>query len=108
MKVEGALWKLFYNDEGFWEGHFHDDTLITFDGIEQQDYENPAPGSVVKIEAGYVYKHSDGYPCVSLTSFFRKWKKIQTTTVIVVTVNKDAADSVRHEIGKLGGIVGVE
>lgn len=112
MKVQGALWKQFYNDEEYWKGHYHDDTLITFDGVEQEDYENPADDAVVKIESGYVYKDGDDFHTsardVSLASFFRKWKKIQTTTVIVVTVEKDYSDSVRNEIDRLDGVVGIK
>lgn len=112
MKVEGALWKQFYNDEEYWAGHYHDDVLITFDGVEQEDYDNPADDSVVKIESGYVYKEGDDFHTstrdVSLSSFFRKWKKIQTTTVIVVTVDKDYEQSVRDEIDRLDGVKGIK
>lgn len=34
MKVQGALWKQFYNDEEYWKGHYHDDVLITFGGVD--------------------------------------------------------------------------
>lgn len=111
MKVQGALWKQFYNDEEYWKGHYHDDALITFDGIEQEDYENAPDDTVVKIESGYVYKDGDDFHTsardVSLTSFYRKWYKAQSTTVIVVTVDKDYAESVRDEIDRLDGVKGV-
>lgn len=107
MKVEGALWKLFYNDEEYWKEYFHDDTLILFDGVEVDEYDNPNPDAVVKIESGYVYQ-GNYESQVSLESFFRKWKKKQTTTVIVVTVEKDYADSVRDEIDRLDGVVGIK
>lgn len=107
MKVEGALWKLFYNDEDYWKEYFHDDTLILFDGVEVEEYDNPNPDTVVKVESGYVYRgaYEDQ---ISLVTFFRRWKKIQTTTVIVVTVDKDYAESVRDEIDRLDGVVGIK
>lgn len=112
MKVEGALWKLFYNDEAYWAGHYHDDVLITFDGVEQEDYDNPADDAVVKVESGYVYKDGDDFHTsprdVSLVTFFRRWEKIQTTEVIVVIVDKDYAESVRDEIDRLDGVKGVK
>lgn len=42
MKTTGALWKEFYNDEAFWEGYYHDDTLILFDDVEVEEYEDPS------------------------------------------------------------------
>ena len=107
MKVEGALWKLFYNDEEYWKNYYHDDTLILFDGVEVEEYDNPNPDTVVTVGSGYVY--TEGYDNqLQLVTFFRRWKKIQTTTVIVVTVEKDYADSVRDEIDRLDGVVGVK
>lgn len=107
MKVEGALWKLFYNDEDYWKEYFHDDTLILFDGVEVEEYDNPNPDTIVKIESGYVYQ-GNYETQVSLESFFRKWKKKQTTAVIVVTVDKDYEESVRDEIDRLDGVKGVK
>jgi hypothetical protein len=110
MKVQGALWKQFYNDEEYWKGYYHDDTVVTFDGVEQEDYDNPSDDAVVNIESGYVYKEGDEYHSrdVTLVTFFRRWKKIQTTTVIVVTVDKDYAESVRDEIDRLDGVKAVK
>lgn len=107
MKVEGSLWKLFYNDEDFWKGYCHDDTLILFDGVEVEDYDNPNPDTVVEVESGYVYTGVYENP-INLTTFFRRWKKIQTTAVIVVTVDKDYEQSVREEIDRLDGVVGIK
>lgn len=112
MKVEGALWKLFYNDEEYWKGFYHDDVLITFDNIEQEEYDAPEDDAVVRVESGYVYREADEFPPsrgdITLESFFRKWKKNQTTELIIVTVDKDYARSVRDEIGRLGGVKGVK
>lgn len=107
MKVKGALWKQFYNDEDYWKEHFHDDTLITFDGVEQEDYNNPEDDAVVEVESGYVYKGSYE-DTLSLVTFYRRWYKMQSTTVIVVTVEKDYAESAKAEIKQLEGVKGVK
>ncbi|MCO0615369.1 hypothetical protein VIPECLOM01_00077 [Enterobacter phage vB_VIPECLOM01] len=111
MKITGALWKEFYNDEAFWEGYYHDDTLILFDGVEVEDYEDPAPDAVVTIESGYVYKNDeDSFTAhdLRLETFFKRWKKKQTTRTIVVTVNKDDFDEVLEVIRNIPGVKAVK
>lgn len=111
MKTTGALWKEFYNDEAFWEGYYHDDTLIYFDDVEVEEYEDPAPNTVVKIESGYVYK-SDGNSFtshdLSLETFFKRWKKKQTTRTIAVTIDKENFDEVFETIRNIVGVKGVK
>lgn len=111
MKTTGALWKEFYNDEAFWEGYYHDDTLILFDGVEVEDYEDPAPDAVVTIESGYVYKNDeDSFTAhdLRLETFFNRWKKKQTTRTIVVTVNKVDFDEVLEVIRNIPGVKAVK
>lgn len=107
MKTTGALWKEFYNDEAFWEGYYHDDTLIFFDDVEVEEYEDPLPGSVVRIESGYVYKNDDDSFTshdLSLETFFKRWKKKQTTRTMVVTVDKDDFAKVFETISNIPGV----
>ena len=106
MKTTGALWKEFYNDEAFWEGYYHDDTLILFDDVEVEEYEDPSPDAVVKIESGYVYKTDDFFTShdLSLESFFQRWKKKQTARTMVVTVDKDNFDEVFETISNIPGV----
>lgn len=106
MKTTGALWKEFYNDEAFWEGYYHDDTLILFDDVEVEEYEDPSPDAVVKIESGYVYKTDDFFTShdLSLETFFKRWKKKQTTRTIVVTIDKDDFDEVFETISNIPGV----
>lgn len=111
MKTTGALWKQFYNDEAFWEGYYHDDTLILFDNVEVEDYEDPSPEAVVKIESGYVYKtDEDSFAAhdLQLETFFKRWKKKQSTATIVVTVNKERVDEVLETIRKISGVKAVK
>ena len=104
MKIQGVLWKSFYNDEDYWAGYWHDDTLILFDGVEVEDYENPAPDTVVDVQSGDVLQEDSFERSVSLTTFFTRWKKKQDTDVIVVTVDKARAKDLRKEIKNLGGV----
>ena len=106
MKTTGALCKEFYNDEAFWEGYYHDDTLILFDDVEVEEYEDPSPDAVVKIESGYVYKTDDFFTShdLSLATFFKRWKKKQTARTIVVTVDKDNFDEVFETISNIPGV----
>ena len=107
MKTTGALWKEFYNDEAFWEGYYHDDTLILFDDVEVEEYEDPSPDAVVKIESGYVYKSdSDSFTShdLSLETFFKRWKKKQTTRTIAVTIDKDDFAKVFETISNIPGV----
>lgn len=106
MKTTGALWKEFYNDEAFWEGYYHDDTLILFDDVEVEEYEDPSPDAVVKIESGYVYKTDDFFTShdLSLETFFKRWKKKQTTRTMVVTVDKDDFAKVFETISNIPGV----
>lgn len=106
MKTTGALWKEFYNDEAFWEGYYHDDTLILFDDVEVEEYEDPSPDAVVKIESGYVYKTDDFFTShdLSLETFFKRWKKKQTARTMIVTVDKDNFDEVFETISNIPGV----
>lgn len=106
MKTTGALWKEFYNDEAFWEGYYHDDTLILFDDVEVEEYEDPSPDAVVKIESGYVYKTDDFFTShdLSLETFFKRWKKKQTARTMVVTVDKDDFAKVFETISNIPGV----
>lgn len=111
MKTTGALWKEFYNDEAFWEGYYHDDTLILFDGVEVEEYENPSPDAVVEIESGYVYKNDEesfAAHDLRLETFFKRWKKKQTTRTLVVTINKEDFDEVYEAICNISGVKAVK
>lgn len=104
MKIAGAIWKKFYNDEAYWSGHWHDDTLILFDGVEVENYDRPDDRTVVEVESGDVIPEGEMGRVCSLTTFFTRWKKLQDTEVIVVTVTKERAKDLRKEIKKLEGV----
>lgn len=104
MKIQGAVWEKFYNDEKYWEGYWHDDTLILFDGVEVENYDRPGDRTLVEVEAGDVLANDELSRSYTLTGFFTRWKKLQDTEVIVVTVEKARAKDLRKEIKSLGGV----
>ena len=83
VKTTGADFKRFYADSEFWpEGAWHEDDEILADG-EEADILDEIPGSaVVSITGGVVLGIEDKEP--SLESWFRAWRKKQTTNSFVV------------------------
>jgi len=111
MKTNGALWNEFYNDEEYWKGMYHDDTLVLADGVEHEDLENALPdSSVVDIQSGYVYSEGTGMASHDLTleSFFRKWKKKHSTEMLIVSVDKSVAASIKSQIKLIAGVKSVK
>ncbi|QYC52473.1 hypothetical protein [Salmonella phage SSBI34] len=109
MKVTGEMWNKFYNDEGYWAGYYHDDTLILQDGVEIEEYDTVKESSVITIECGSVFE--DAYSkreSVDLVKFYRKWLKTQTEVGIVVTVKKENVKEIAKEIRKIAGVVKVQ
>lgn len=104
MKIKGALWKKFYNDEAYWGNRWHDDTFILFDGVEVEEYGDPDDHVVVDVQSGDVLFEGEFDRDCSLTTFFTRWKKLQDTEVLVVTVDKEKAKELRAEIKKLQGV----
>jgi len=92
VKTNGKTWKAFQKDNAFWGDKYMDETLIEFDGSDDGDvdYDQVADTAVVVIKEGYVTSDEDEtFKGMSLTAFFNKWKKLQTTTVVTVTVDTD-------------------
>ena len=83
VKTTGAEFKRFYNDSAFWpKGASHEEEEILADG-EEADILNEIPDSaVVSITGGIVFGIEGKEP--SLESWFRAWRKKQTTTSFVV------------------------
>jgi hypothetical protein len=55
------------------------------------------------IEAGFVVLDKDNTP--SLESFFKKWRKAQTTVSFIVECHKDHAEAIKAGIKMMGGTV---
>ena len=84
VKTTGAEFKRFYNDPAFWpEGAWHEDDVILADGEEPEQIDLISETAVVSISGGVVFGVGGREP-PSLESWFRKWKKIQTTMSFIV------------------------
>lgn len=106
-KTTGEEFKRYYNDPVAWpEGWWHDDTLITVDGEDwsENDLNLMPDTAVVKIESGYVVCGDDGNT-MSMDAHFRKWRKAQNSTTLVVTVENDKLEAVKEAIKAAGGKV---
>jgi hypothetical protein len=111
IKTNGVEFKRFYGDETYWkEGYFVEDELLVVNGVEiDEDNHNFNRDEIkdtdlISISSGYVLDENCDDVC-GLESFFRKWRKFQTTTFLNVEVANDKADAVREAIKALGGKV---
>jgi hypothetical protein len=107
-KTTGAEFWRFYNDRNFWpEGSWHDDTLILVNGEEVGDYtrETIPDDAKVVIEGGIVYLDERGKDDVAFESYFRRWRRVQSTASLTVEVPKDKLEAVKAAIRAAGGKV---
>lgn len=103
-KTTGAEFKAFYNDPEFWpDGYWHDDTVITFDGLDVADFtaDTSADATVVRIEAGTILDGQDNEVC-SFETHFKRWRKKQTHACITVSVPKETLGEFWAMVEKIG------
>ena len=108
VKVLGSEWNRFYADAEAWlDGAWHEGEEITIDGKappDDFDFSDIADDAMLTVAGGVVYlKGSEEGP--SLEVHFKRWRKRQTTSVLVVEVPHEAADAVRAAIAAAGGKV---
>jgi hypothetical protein len=109
VKLTGSEWNRFYNDAGAWpDGAWHEDEEITVDGKtagDDLDLSAVPDGAMLTVEGGVVYLTEDADYGPSLEAHFKRWRKRQTTTVLVVEVPHEAVKVVRAAIAAAGGKV---
>lgn len=106
-KTSGKELKAFYADASFWkEGVWHEDEEILVNGQAVEDLEiaNLNDTDEISIAGGYIFgpdwTHTEG---PSFESFFRRWKKQQTTVTFVVQCDLNRADAIKAAIRVAGG-----
>jgi len=111
VKTTGAEFKRFYNDATFWpQDAWHEDEEFEVDGepiSEDLAIEDVPDNATVKITGGCVLglpDRQDGEG-LSLESFFKKWRKVQNTVVLVVECDKSILDSLKEAVRAAGGRV---
>lgn len=111
-KTTGAELQRFYGDPEFWPpddgATWHEDELITVNGVPlsyEDSIKDIAGDAVVTVSGGVVYsKEFDGKE-PSFESYFRRWRKKQTTAVIIVECDVANADTVKGAIRAAGAKV---
>ena len=108
VKTTGAEFKRFYFDDAYWpDGTWHEDEEIEVDGLpisEDLAIEDVSDAASMKITGGMVMVLADSsYP--SVESYFKKWRKAQSTVSFVVECDKDKEGAVRSAVRAVGGRV---
>ena len=110
VKTTGAEFKRFYNDIAFWpEGTWHEDEFVTVDGEEQEggfDIDMISNESVVRIAGGIVFGPQFDQNEPSFEGYFKRWRKLQTTTTFVVECDIAKVEAVKAAVKAAGGRCG--
>jgi hypothetical protein len=110
VKTTGAEFKRFYADKAFWpHGTWHEDEGITIDG-QPFDYasgdilDEVSDSCVMTLAHGCVFR-ADSSEWGSFEGHFKKWRKAQTTTSLVIECPKELEAVVRAAIKAAGAKV---
>lgn len=108
-KTTGAELKRFYADPEFWpDGIWHEDEEITIDGEdppEDFEIEKVSDNAVCKIANGVVMGPQLEGKEPSFETYFKRWKKKQTSTTLVVECDLMKLDEIKAAIMTAGGRV---
>lgn len=110
IKTTGAEWKAFHADKAYWGEFCVEDEVVTVNGAQVDEYsfdpDTLADADKVTVDGGWVADQATGSDKeYSLDTFFRRWRKQQTTEYLSVEVSKDKAEAVRAAIKAAGGKV---
>lgn len=111
-KTTGAEIKRFYADPEFWPDDdgstYHDDELITVDGQSmdrEADIQEIPDAAVVSVSGGVVFSPKFDGNEPSFETYFKRWRKKQSTVSIIVECDFDKRDTVIAAIKAAGGKV---
>lgn len=111
VKASGAELKAFYNDVVFWppgEGNtWHEDESVTVNNQTWEgEYTDVPDNAQVVIDGGIVFstKWEEG-DAPSFETYFKRWRKAQSTAFLSVECPKDKEAAVRAAIKAAGGKV---
>lgn len=107
MQVNGATFKIFYNDPEVWkEGYYHDDGQILIDGKCSMEHEiDPAAcsdGAVVEFTSISIF-NEDGDHIEDMSDAFDRWMSKQTSATALFSCPKECLDAVKAAIEAAGG-----
>lgn len=109
-KTTGAEFKRFYDDKQFWPDNsdtYHEYEVVLVNGEDHGDkgYENIPDDAIVILIHGIVFNAQHGSEEPSFETYFKRWRKLQTTTSIVVECDISKRDAVVAAIQAAGGIL---
>lgn len=108
VKLTGAELNAFMADKSFWwDGRWYQDAVISVNEGDWFDWdgEKIEAQDQVRWQGGDVYDNEDvGSTFYSLEAELKKWLKKQTTTVIVLQVDKDKLTDALAAIGAINGV----
>lgn len=105
MKIKGAEWNAFYNDNTYWaDGVWFDYITLIVDGVEvcDADIDIVDPMSTVEIFDGVVYFDEDQITCLNFVQFFKNWRKEQKVKTICVEIPNELFDAVCDSLKQQG------
>lgn len=105
VKIIGREWNKFYADESAWpESAWHEDAQITVDGElvdDEFDLSAVPDTSMLTVSGGIVFLDGS-VEDISLETHFKRWRKRQTTTVVLVEIPKVDVAEMKSVISKAG------
>lgn len=108
IKTTGAEWKAFNADTTYWAEFCVEDEIVTVNGSRVDEYSDYidalADADKVTVDGGWVADQGSDKE-YSLNTFFKRWRKQQTTEYLSVEVPKEKASVVRDAIKAAGGKV---
>ncbi len=111
-KTTGAEFKRFYNDKEIWpDDTWAEDEVVTVDGSSFKnddgmfDYDTIPDAAIVTVAEGYVDGPQFDGEGPSFETYFKRWKKKQTTATLIVECPLDKVDAVKAAIKAAGGKV---
>ena len=106
IKTLGAEYKRFYNDPAAWpDDSWHEDETLLVNGDEWPLCVIDIPeDAVINLSGGVVLGLPNGAE-TSMESHFKRWRKRQTTTTILVECDLTKVDEIKAAVKSAGGKV---
>jgi hypothetical protein len=118
IKTTGRDFKRFYTDDAVWkpagskDGAYFDDVTIYVNDADWdaggKDYEDIPDDATVSFSGGSWYPDQDTaaqYESRNFETVFKKWRKAQTHTTIIVEVALDNIEAMKAAVAAAGGKV---
>jgi hypothetical protein len=109
VKTTVGEWRAFLDADWGHPDAWCDDEVFIVDGKEIYDFEAVgalAPETAISINYGRIkYPHESGKEDIDLVPFFRKWKKAQSVSRVLVEVDNSKIGALKTAVADLGGKV---